>query len=155
MRAEDAPVPQGRDRRLIDPADLVSSWDVGQRLGIDPTLVVQWSKREADFPRPVAQVGKGARIRLWLWPEVERWAKLWGVLEGKMPQPAVVAANDLMTGKEIAELRGWKHPGVAWQMAQRGDFPDPVRDTRPRLWRRSDVERWFADHPPRARRGGA
>jgi glutathione-regulated potassium-efflux system ancillary protein KefG len=36
--------------------------------------VSQYQKRYANMPRPVVDLGEG-RVKLWLRPEIERWAK--------------------------------------------------------------------------------
>ena len=69
--------------------------------------------------------------------------------------PAVVdtpGPDDLLSGREIAELLGWADPGTAWKSAQNGTFPQPVRTVRPRLWRRGDVEEWARTRPRRPTR---
>ena len=60
--------------------------------------------------------------------------------------------DDLLSGKQVAVLLGWKSPGIAWQLHVRGTFPAPVRVDRPRLWRRADVEDWARTHPRRPHR---
>ena len=52
------------------------------------------------------------------------------------------AGDELLSGKQIAELLGWADTGTAWRQHRVGTFPAPVREERPRLWRRADVEAW-------------
>jgi predicted DNA-binding transcriptional regulator AlpA len=63
--------------------------------------------------------------------------------------------EELVSGKEIAELLGWVSAGAAWQQFQHGTFPAPVRLERPRLWRRADVEEWARRSPRRPSRRGS
>ena len=62
--------------RLIDPADLVGSAEIAERLGVArPQVVHDWRRRHAEFPEPVATL-KTAFI--WYWPDVEAWAQRTG-----------------------------------------------------------------------------
>lgn len=143
----------GQERRLVDPRDLVTTYEIGARLDRDPTLIWHWARRY-DFPAPVHAVGKGGRTQLWWWPEVDRWAKLNAVVVGRVPAEPAVEPNELMSGKEVAEFLGYSSPGTPWSMAQKGTFPQPEHATRPRMWRRSDVEQWARTHPRRPNRRG-
>lgn len=65
--------------RKIDVDDIVSASEIAARLGVKRRGVVHdWRRRHPDFPEPVAQV---ALVHLWVWPEVERWARKTGRLE--------------------------------------------------------------------------
>lgn len=64
----------------VDPADLVSTADIAERLGLAHTETVHsWRRRHSDFPPPAVERG---RVLLWHWPEVERWARA----TGRLPQ---------------------------------------------------------------------
>lgn len=53
--------------------DLVDAADIAERLGLTTYRTVHsWRRRPVNFPAPV--VDKGACI-LWLWADVERWAR--------------------------------------------------------------------------------
>ena len=59
----------------VDPAQLVDSHGVADILGLSSRGAVSvYSKRYADFPTPVVDLGVG-RCRLWLRSDIERWAK--------------------------------------------------------------------------------
>lgn len=58
--------------RKVDLDDLVGAREIGVRLNVTPNMVHDWRRRHLDFPDPVAQLGGGL---IWLWPEVEAWAK--------------------------------------------------------------------------------
>lgn len=54
--------------------DLVDTQDVADILGLaHRNTVLQYQQRYDDMPRPVFDRGKG-RVKLWLRPEIERWA---------------------------------------------------------------------------------
>ncbi len=58
----------------VDVDDLIDAHGVAHILGLSqPNSVAGYLKRYADMPRPVIDLGRG-RPRLWLRPDVERWA---------------------------------------------------------------------------------
>jgi hypothetical protein len=62
--------------RSVDPADLVGTVEIAKRLGAKQYKVVnEWVRRYPDFPDPLAIV---SGVRVWNWPDVERWAKATG-----------------------------------------------------------------------------
>ena len=62
----------------IDPANLVGSREIATRLGAQSHRIVdQWRRRYPDFPEPLAIV---SGVRVWDWPDIERWAKRTGRL---------------------------------------------------------------------------
>lgn len=64
--------------RKVDADDLVSAIEIAARLGSSrPQLVYDWRRRYSDFPQPIAQVG---RVHIWVWPDVEKWARNTGRL---------------------------------------------------------------------------
>lgn len=54
----------------INREDLVSTQEVARRLGVVPSAVSNWRKRDENFPR---QIGGGERGGLYLWSEIEQW----------------------------------------------------------------------------------
>lgn len=55
--------------------DLIDAHGVAEVLGLSHrTTVNSYLTRYADMPKPVIDLGRG-RPRLWLRPEIERWAK--------------------------------------------------------------------------------
>lgn len=65
--------------------DLVGTIELAQAFDVEPNTVTTWAKRHADFPEPVRRLGSG---RLWLLPEVEKWAQ--NRKGGRAPVTAVV-----------------------------------------------------------------
>ena len=64
----------------INSEDLVDSAIVAEILGLSHReSVTTYLRRYADMPRPVVELGRG-RVRLWLRPEIEAWAKRTGRL---------------------------------------------------------------------------
>ena len=60
--------------RNVDLDDLLDAHGVAELLGLShPNTVSVYQHRYEDMPRPALDLGKG-RIKLWLKPEVERWA---------------------------------------------------------------------------------
>lgn len=59
-------------RRRVYLDDLVTTDDVADRLRVAPQAVHQWASRFDDFPDPVRVFG---RMRIWYWPDVQRWLK--------------------------------------------------------------------------------
>lgn len=137
---------QPSGQRMVDADALVSTREIAERLGVGVSNVWHWARATTGFPVPVARLGKGGRFQVWSWPDVAKWAVLSGLLDPRQPLPAAESpdVDELLTGKQVAELLGWTSASAAWQGAKRGTFPWPVREERPRLWRRSDVERWSA-----------
>lgn len=59
--------------RQVDVTLLVGAGEIADRLGLaHVTSVHNLMRRHADFPSPVAVVG---RVRIWVWPDIERWAR--------------------------------------------------------------------------------
>ena len=64
----------------LNSEDLVDSAIVAEILGLSHReSVTTYLRRYADMPRPVVELGRG-RVRLWLRPEIEAWAKRTGRL---------------------------------------------------------------------------
>ncbi|HYI62326.1 MAG TPA: hypothetical protein VEW93_11050 [Acidimicrobiales bacterium] len=64
--------------RRVDADDLVGAGEIAERLGLAHVPSAHnLFRRHADFPEPVATVG---RVRIWAWPDVEKWAKATGRL---------------------------------------------------------------------------
>jgi predicted DNA-binding transcriptional regulator AlpA len=60
--------------RKVDVDDLIDTRTVAEILGLaHRNTVSEYQARYEDMPRPVVDLGSG-RSRLWLRPEVERWA---------------------------------------------------------------------------------
>ena len=60
--------------RQVDLDDLIDANGVAQLLGLAHRNTVSvYQHRHEDMPRPVLNLGNG-RVKLWLRPEVERWA---------------------------------------------------------------------------------
>ena len=60
----------------FDPVNLVGSREIADRLGAKSYAIVdQWRRRYPDFPEPLAIV---SGVRVWNWPDVQRWAKATG-----------------------------------------------------------------------------
>ena len=63
--------------------NLVGASEIAKRLGVKrPNVVHDWIARYPEgstfpFPSPVTTVSK---VRIWNWPEVERWARATGRL---------------------------------------------------------------------------
>lgn len=59
----------------VDTEDLIDTQGVAEILGLaHRNTVTQYQRRYADMPKPVFDLGPG-RIKLWLRPEIERWAR--------------------------------------------------------------------------------
>jgi hypothetical protein len=64
--------------RRIDPADLVATPEIAERLGLSHAETVHsWRRRYADFPQPIAKLSIGL---IWYWPDIEVWARRTGRL---------------------------------------------------------------------------
>lgn len=62
----------------MDADDLVGAGEIADRLHLaHVTSMHNLMRRHAGFPAPVALVG---RVRIWSWPDVERWARSTGRL---------------------------------------------------------------------------
>ena len=54
--------------------DLIDAQDVADILGLSHrNTVFQYQRRYDDMPQPVVDLGEG-RVKLWLRPQIERWA---------------------------------------------------------------------------------
>lgn len=142
--------------RWVDADDLVSASQIADRVGTSTALVLTWLKRYPDMPQPVAYLNRRGQTPVWAWNDLAPWLVEVGVLSKRHNVPMTAdPADELLSGKDVAELLGWKSTGNAWQLSQRGTFPAPVRFDRPRLWRRGDVEEWARTKPRRPARRGA
>jgi hypothetical protein len=64
--------------RKVDIADLVGTPEIAERLDIEHHNTINtWRRRHPDFPEPVLRL---RNVALWLWPEVEAWARRTGRL---------------------------------------------------------------------------
>jgi len=62
----------------INSEDLIDSELVAEILGLaHRNSVTTYLRRYPDMPRPVVELGKG-RVRLWLRPQIEAWARQTG-----------------------------------------------------------------------------
>jgi hypothetical protein len=61
--------------RRVDVDHLVSARLIAERLGFKRVQVVHYFYRsDEDFPEPVFTLSEMARpVRLWYWPDIERW----------------------------------------------------------------------------------
>lgn len=68
--------------RQVDVDQLVSARAITERLGHRNVQVVHfWWRNDAEFPEPVYALEGQRGARLWLWPEVEAWARASGRLD--------------------------------------------------------------------------
>jgi predicted DNA-binding transcriptional regulator AlpA len=59
--------------RKVDVEQLVGTVEIAQRLGAKrATVVHDWRRRYEDFPEPVARL---SGVWVWVWRDVERWAR--------------------------------------------------------------------------------
>jgi hypothetical protein len=59
-------------------SQLVGTAEIAERLGVkSPKVVHDWRRRYPDFPEPVAEVSS---VHVWVWPDIEKWAKATGRL---------------------------------------------------------------------------
>jgi hypothetical protein len=64
--------------RKVNVNDLVGAAEIAERIGgTKPRTVHQWHRRYSDFPEPVAKLQQAL---VWVWPDVEAWAKRTGRL---------------------------------------------------------------------------
>lgn len=64
--------------RKVDLDDLVDAVEIARRLSVKrPQVVHDWRRRHDDFPLPVLHI---ANVHIWLWPDVQAWAKATGRL---------------------------------------------------------------------------
>jgi len=66
-------------RKVVNVADLVAVEQIAERLDLkQASLVHDWIRRGTNgFPEPIAKLGS---IRIWAWPDVEKWARSTGRL---------------------------------------------------------------------------
>lgn len=65
----------------MDADDLVGAGEIADRLHLaHVSSMHNLMRRHPDFPAPVTVVG---RVRVWSWPDVERWARA----TGRLPLP--------------------------------------------------------------------
>ncbi|GIK78448.1 MAG: hypothetical protein BroJett022_21380 [Actinomycetes bacterium] len=59
----------------VNTEDLIDAHEVAEILGLSHSNSVSlYQRRYADMPRPVVERG-GGKTKLWLGPEIERWAQ--------------------------------------------------------------------------------
>jgi glutathione-regulated potassium-efflux system ancillary protein KefG len=59
----------------VNTEDLVGAAEVARILGLShPNSVTTYLRRYDDFPKPVVDLTE-SRVRLWLRPDIEQWAK--------------------------------------------------------------------------------
>jgi predicted DNA-binding transcriptional regulator AlpA len=64
------------DDRWVRVRDLVSAEEIADRLGYAHAQSVSvLRQRHESFPQPVAKSG---RVMIWVWPDVEEWARATG-----------------------------------------------------------------------------
>ena len=79
--------------RKVDVDDLIDTQTVAQILGLaHRNTVSEYQARYEDMPRPVVDLGAG-RSKLWLRPEVERWAAVHQKRAGARGRPRRVLAE--------------------------------------------------------------
>lgn len=58
--------------------ELVGTADIAHRLGVKRHQVIHdWIRRYSNFPAPVAEI---SGVKVFAWPDVEKWAKATGRL---------------------------------------------------------------------------
>jgi glutathione-regulated potassium-efflux system ancillary protein KefG len=73
----------------VDTKDLLDTQGVAEILGLSHrNTVLQYQGRYSDMPRPVFDLGKG-RVKLWLRPEIKRWAERQAALGRTRPRRRV------------------------------------------------------------------
>ena len=66
--------------------DLVDAHGVAEMLGLaHPNTVSVYQRRYEDMPKPALDLGKG-RVKLWLKPDLERWASQRSRSRGRPPR---------------------------------------------------------------------
>lgn len=74
--------------RVVDVDDLVSTWEITERLGYtNPISFSSVRLRDDTFPDPVLRFGKNDKYSLWLWPEVLAWAYRTGRVATSIGRP--------------------------------------------------------------------
>jgi hypothetical protein len=74
--------------------DLVDTVEIARRLGVrDHNVVNNWRRRHSAFPKPAVTLRAG---RVWLWPEIARWA----AATGRLP-----VASDSVLGHDQPALK--------------------------------------------------
>lgn len=64
--------------RKVDVTDLIGAAEIAERLGLSHRESVHTlRRRHADFPSPVVEL---KQAKVWVWPDVEKWAKATGRL---------------------------------------------------------------------------
>ncbi len=59
--------------RRVNVDELVGAPEIADRLGLQLGQTVHdWRRRHADFPEPVTKL---RQAMVWVWPDVEAWAK--------------------------------------------------------------------------------
>jgi len=59
----------------VNTEDLVGAAEVARILGLShPNSATTYLRRYDDFPKPVVDLAE-SRVRLWLRPDIEQWAK--------------------------------------------------------------------------------
>tara|TARA_R110002020_G_scaffold14291_12_gene50751 strand:- start:3028 stop:3666 length:639 start_codon:yes stop_codon:yes gene_type:complete len=91
VRALEAAIPGFRAIRID--RDLVSTTDIGARIGVSREAARKWGK-EPDFPAPVAVLGESHRA--WLWRDVVAWLDVTRgiVIDERLPSEAVMVQID-------------------------------------------------------------
>lgn len=59
-----------------DLANIVTTGDIADRLGVAPNRVGNWTRRHPSFPKPIRTFGKAA---VYWWPDVAGWALAYGI----------------------------------------------------------------------------
>jgi predicted DNA-binding transcriptional regulator AlpA len=72
--------------RKVSVDDLLDAHGVAELLGLSHSNTVSvYQHRYADMPRPAVDLGKG-RVKLWLRPEIEKWAVEQSARGSRRPQ---------------------------------------------------------------------
>ena len=124
-------------------AELVSTADTAALLGLTEFVVRGHARRRADFPNPVAKIGREWFLHL---PDVRAYAS-----GGREPSMAAGALDGALVGtKELAAELGLTKVAL-WGFADRKSADRvPLPDGRTpqcAYWLRENVERWKREHP--------
>jgi predicted DNA-binding transcriptional regulator AlpA len=65
--------------------ELLGASEAAEVLGVSRQRVYQLVETYSDFPKPVAQLGRGA---IWKRSDIERWAKGWERKSGRPHKPS-------------------------------------------------------------------